>query len=71
MRKFLILFNILNINCIKVLNIIFGKYILYICNIINLIVCEKKNLESKICLKFYFNKFYGNVRLSILVGFFS
>lgn len=47
MYKFLILFNILNINCIKVLNIIFGKYILYICNIINLIVCGKKIWKVK------------------------
>lgn len=71
MRKLLILFNISNTNCIKVSNITLGKYTLHICNIINLTVCEKKNLESKICLKFHFNKSHGNVRLSTLVGFFS
>lgn len=71
MHKLLILFNISNTNCIKVSNITLGKYTLYICNIINLTVCEKKLLESKIRLKFHFNKSHGNVRLSTLVGFLS
>lgn len=72
MHKLLILFNISNTNCIKVSNITLGKYTLHICNIINLTVCEKKKLlESKIRLKFHFNKSHGNVRLSTLVGFLS
>lgn len=72
MHKLSILFNISNTNCIKVSNITLGKYTLHICNIINLTVCEKKKLlESKIRLKFHFNKSHGNVRLSTLVGFIS